>query len=511
MRLAPGRQQPEAARKNTAISMDALLRLNTIPRWLLLLSLLPLSTCSPKPTALGRVQLLGRLVVATTNSPTTCYDGPQGVTGFECDVLQGLARKLGVKLDLKFFDSAPQALDAVAAAQADLAAASINITPAREARVRFSHPLQQVVQQLVYNGDKAAPRDAGDLRGELDVVPGGSGEEILTALKPRYPGLKWNPAEPDNDVDDLLYQVAQGELDYTVANSDLVALDQRYYPNLRVAFAVSDKQDLAWALPLGEDVSLYSAVQEYLRQMGGGEGELARLRDRYFGPVGETDYQGVVQFTADVQARLPRYRAFFQAAAQRYGLDWRVVAAIGYQESHWDPAAVSPTGVRGLMMLTSETAADLAVTDRENAAQSIKGGARYFQEILKELPPQIADPDRTWMALAAYNQGIGHLLDARALAAQLGGDPDRWLDVRNALPLLSREHWFKKTRYGYARGREAVGFVGNVRNYYDMLSWMTPNAAAADQPAPAGKSAATAKPATDTEPLKSAGAALRAH
>lgn len=491
--------------------MIALLRqTNALSRWLLLLSLLPLSTCSPKPTALERVQMLGKLVVATTNSPTTCYDGPQGLTGYECDLLQGLASKLGVRLELQFFDSTPETVDAVATGNADLAAASINITPARQARVRFSRPLQQVVLQLVYNSDDGAPQNLGELHGDLDVVPGSSGEEILNALKPRYPALKWNAADAENDVDDLLYQVANGELDYTIANSDLVAINQRYYPNLRVAFAVSDKQELAWALPQTEDNSLYNAVQEYLHRMG--EGEMARLRDRYFGHIGETDYLGVVRFTADVQERLPRFRAFFEEAARRYGLDWRVVAAIGYQESHWDPAAVSPTGVRGIMMLTSQTAAQLEIADRGNAAQSIRGGARYFQQILAQLPPQIGEPDRTWMALAAYNQGVGHLLDARALAAQLGGDPNRWLDVRNALPLLSRERWFKKTRHGYARGREAVGFVGNVRNYYDMLSWMTQSEAAGSPPAAPNPAPEGLRPTSARERLtRSAGAPLHAH
>ncbi len=491
--------------------MNGLLRLtHAVPRWLLLLSLMPLSTCSPKPTALERVQLAGKLVVATTNSPITCYEGPAGLTGFECDLLRGLARRLGVKLDLRYFDSAPEAVDAVAAGQADLAAASINVTPAREARVRFSRPLRQVAQLLVYNAGGEAPRDLDGLDGELDIVPGDSGEEILSALKQRYPGLKWNQAEPEIDADDLLYQVASGDLDYTVANSDLVALDQRYYPNLRVAFTISDRQDLAWALPQDEDTTLFNTVQEYLHRTMA-EGELARLRDRYFGHLGETDYQGVVQFTADARVRLPRFLALYQEAARRFGLDWRVLAAIGYQESHWDPAAVSPTGVRGIMMLTMETAAGLAVADRENAGQSIRGGAHYFQEILQQLPPQIAEPDRTWMALAAYNQGFGHLLDARALAAQLGGDPNRWLDVRDALPLLSRERWFKKTHYGYARGREAVAYVGNVRNYYDMLTWMSQNDTSTLQAAASVKPAAAAQPAAAAGRLRFAGAPPRAH
>lgn len=487
--------------------MKTLLRhTSAVSRWLLLLSLLPLSTCSPKLSTLGRIQAAGRLVVATTNSPTTCYDGPEGLTGFECDLLQGLARKLGVQLELQFFDTTPEAVEALAAHKADLAAAGIGITPERQAQVRFSMPLQQVTLQLVYQGGNKAPQNLDELKGELNVIPGSAGEAALQALKASHPDLNWKAAEADEDVDDLLYQVSKGDLDYTVASSDLIAIDQHSYPNLRVAFAVSDKSDLAWALPQGGDDSLYKAMQEYLRDQLG-QGEVARLRDRYFSNIGQTDYQGVVRFTADVQSRLPRYRPYFMDAAKRYGLDWRVIAAIGYQESHWDPAAISPTGVRGLMMLTTDTAALLEV-DRENAAQSIRGGAQYFQHIMAELPPQIVDPDRTWMALAAYNQGIGHLLDARALAAELGGDPNRWVDVRNTLPLLSREHWFRKTRYGYARGLEAVGFVGNVRNYYDMLTWMIREENAAPQPQTAETGDAGL---TRVAAIRSAGARPRFH
>lgn len=491
--------------------MNVLLRhTSAVSRWLLLLSLLPLSTCSPKLSTLGRIQAAGRLLVATTNTSTTCYDGPQGPTGFECDLLQGFARKLGVQLELRFFDSTSEAVAALVGRSADLAAAGISVTPERQNQVRFSVPLQQVALQLVYQGGNKAPQSLDDLDGELDVVQGSGGEAALLSLKGSHPNLSWKTAEADEDVDDLLNQVSRGELGYTVASSDLIAINQHNYPNLRVAFAVSDQRDLAWALPLGGDDSLYKAVQEYLREQLG-QGEVARLRDRYFSNIGETDYQGVVRFTADVQNRLPRYRPYFMEAARHYGLDWRVIAAIGYQESHWDPAAISPTGVRGLMMLTTDTATLLEV-DRENAVQSIRGGAQYFQHIMAELPPQIVEPDRTWMALAAYNQGVGHLLDARTLAAELGGDPNRWVDVRNTLPLLSREHWFKKTRYGYARGREAVGFVGNVRNYYDILNWMTREENAAPAPVPEPQTAELGDAdLTRVASIKSSGARPRFH
>lgn len=182
-------------------------------------------------------------------------------------------------------------------------------------------------------------------------------------------------------------------------------------------------------------------------------------------------------FQGDVRRRLPQYRDHFREAAERSGVDWRLLAAIGYQESRWDPQAVSPTGVRGLMMLTKETSALMKVDDREDAEQSIHGGSRLMALILRRLPQQIRGPDRIAMALAAYNQGLGHLLDARELTAKRGGDPDRWADVRDTLPLLAEPQWYAQTRYGYARGDEAVGYVAGVHKYYEAL-----RAATADEP-----------------------------
>ncbi len=200
-------------------------------------------------------------------------------------------------------------------------------------------------------------------------------------------------------------------------------------------------------------------------------------------------YSGTGNFSGDVAAVLPQYRGDFEEAARRNGLDWRLLAAVGYQESRWNPAAESPTGVRGLMMLTTDTALDLGV-DREDGPQSIRGAGRLLQSLYEQLPPQIHEPDRTAMALAAYNQGIGHLLDARDVTVNRGGDPDRWSDVRDALPLLSDADWQKTTKYGFARGGEAVAFVDSVRQYYARLSAMAPAAAKGEAlPAASARSA----------------------
>jgi membrane-bound lytic murein transglycosylase F len=442
---------------------------------------LALSTCSPRPSALQRVFATEHLRVAMVESPTTCYNAADGPVGFECDLLQGLAQRFGVALDLHFVASSQSALELLQAGKVDLAAGGIAVgavaavapsttTPA--APLRFTQAFQNEVLQLVYRADRSPPASLDKLNGEVRVVGGSGSAALLEKLAIDHANLRWSTTHELSE-EDLLDEVAEGETDYTVASSTLIAIEQRYYPALRVAFDVSQPQPIAWALRGDTDKALYLATQNYLEKLGATE--LARLKDRYFGHVIEFDYQGVERFSEDIAHRLPRFRQDFLNAAEQYGLDWRVLAAIGYQESHWDPEAISRTGVRGLMMLTEDTAASLNVTDRQDPAQSISGGARYFAQILKLLPEQIKQPERTWFALAAYNQGISHLEDARQLVAASGGDPDRWLDVRNALPLLSRPQWFTQTRAGYARGREAVNFVSNVRNYYDILSWLSNN------------------------------------
>lgn len=437
----------------------------------LLVPLGVLSTCSPRQSALDEIRALGVLRVATINSPTTYYiDAGGDPTGFEYELVQQLAQRLGVGIELSVAANPPQALEQVASGKVHLAAAGIAVSPERSDRVRFSPKLLQVVPLLVYRQGQPRPRNLGSLQGRLGVIKSGAHAERLRTLSSRYPSLRWEELD-DVETEDLLFKVANGELEYTIANSDLVAINQRYYPKLRVAFTIADAQDIAWALPQGDDDSLYDVVSGFLETVG--EEELARIKDRHFGHIEQVDAYGALTLATHVETRLPRYRSAFEAAAKTTKLDWRMLAAIGYQESHWDPNATSPTGVRGIMQLTNATARHLNVENREDPLQSIHGGSRYFAQLIAQLPAEVTEPDRTWMALAAYNMGFGHLLDARRLTVERGGDPNRWLDLRATLPLLSQSRWHSKTRHGYARGQQAVIYVGNVRTYYDMLVWIT--------------------------------------
>lgn len=435
-----------------------------------------LQTCSQLPDREQQIRLRGELRVATVNGPTTYYLGTSGPTGFEYELAQVFADRLGVPLTPVVVANAPLAVEEVRRGRADFAAAGLSTGSHYGEGLRYSQPLMSVVPQLVCRAD-ALPTSLDAFEGRLLVVANGAEAGHLRALRQRHPLLSWEESD-QLDAESLLGQVAEGEIDCTVVNSDLVAINLRYYPQLRVGPAVADAQALAWAFSALGDESLYGAAQDFLRRYD--TAALARLRDRYFGHVEQVDYLGAVALAGHYSSRLPRFREAFIEAGKAFGLDWRLLAAISYQESQWDPQATSPTGVQGLMQLTMATASFMDVADRNDPGQSIWGGARYFRWLLDQLPDSIDEPDRSWLGLAAYNMGLGHLQDAQLLADKRGGDARHWLDVRNALPLLTQTRWNRETRYGYARGYQAVHYVNNVRTYYNMLVWMSESEAGAD-------------------------------
>ncbi|MDQ2068694.1 membrane-bound lytic murein transglycosylase MltF [Natronospira bacteriovora] len=431
-----------------------------------------LGTCSLPPSLLEQVQARGELHVLTRNSPTTYYLGPEEPTGLEYDLVRLFADHLGVELRVTVPDGLGAMFSQLEQGKADLAAAGLSVTDDRQERIRFGAPYHEVTQQLVYRFGNPAPRALDELDGVLKVVAGSSHEETLKKLAQDYPDLAWEAVD-GLESEDLLIQVADRELDYTIADSVDLKMNRRYYPELRAAFDLAEPEPIAWAFPPGMDDSLRRAADDFLARLER-RGTLAQIRDRHFGHTERFDYVGTRIFMRHIDNRLPTYRHWFETAADDYDLDWRLLAAIGYQESHWNPRAVSPTGVRGIMMLTQRTAGDMGVTNRIDPRQSIFGGARYFNRVHDRMPDHIEEPDRTWMALAAYNVGFYHLMDARILTEQHGANPDRWLDVRDHLPLLSQRQYYTQTRYGYARGREPVIYVDNIRRYYDILAWLMP-------------------------------------
>ncbi len=432
-----------------------------------------LSACVDKPSTLERIKEDGVLRVVTRNSPATYFQDRNGETGFEYELVKRFADDLGVELQIETADNLDELFASLNQPNGPvLAAAGLVQSDGRQAQARFSLPYLEVTPQVIYRNGQQRPTRPDDLLGKrILVLKGSSHAEQLAALKLQLPELSYEESAAV-EVVDLLRMVDEGQIDLTLVDSNELAMNQVYFSNVRVAFDLGDAQNLAWATAPGEDRSLLDEMNAFIERAQK-NGSLQRLKDRYYGHVDVLGYVGAYTFAQHLQQRLPRYEKYFREAAQANQVDWRLLAAMGYQESLWQPSATSKTGVRGLMMLTLRTAQAMGVSDRLNPKQSIEGGAKYIVHVKEQLPESIQEPDRTWFALAAYNIGGGHLEDARKLTEAEGLDPNKWLDVQKILPRLSQKQWYSKTRYGYARGGEPVHFVRNIRRYYDILTWVT--------------------------------------
>jgi membrane-bound lytic murein transglycosylase F len=431
-----------------------------------------LATCHVPPTLLEQILDDGRLVVVTRNSPTTYYLGPEGPLGPEYDLVEGFAESLGVKVQIYAVDSIREMLDDVASGQAHVAAAGLTATDSRSSQISFGPVYRSVTEMLIYRSGERRPRRIEDLYGRrIAVATGSSHAETLTLLRRQHPDLTWLE-HPTADQEELLERVSNGELDFTITDSSAFRVSRYFYPEVRKAFELTEPQPLAWALKDGLDDSLREAVARYF-DTGDSSRLIADIDERYFSRPVEFDYVGARTFLSHVDTRLARYKSMFQQAGAEIGMDWRLLAAVGYQESHWNPDAVSPTGVKGIMMLTRNTAESLGIADREDPFESIIGGARYLLRVKNKIPERIPEPDRTWLALAAYNIGFGHLEDARIITQMRDGNPDRWAEVRANLPLLTQKKWYSRVKRGYARGWAPVHYVDNIRSYYEALIWLT--------------------------------------
>ncbi|MGH8120495.1 MAG: membrane-bound lytic murein transglycosylase MltF, partial [Gammaproteobacteria bacterium] len=421
--------------------------------------------CADQQTTWDRIIKTGQLRFATVASPVTCYRTSTGFAGIECELARRLADELDVELILILARNPYAAVTMVACNQADISGAGL-VGRMEDPDLGYSPAFYHAALQLVKRrGDPGLAQIDSPGQNRIPVTA-----EKITLLRRDFPQVHWQ-AMHHSDTATLLRMVQEGKFSATVADSYQFNFYKHLYPDLRIASQLAAAQAVSWIYRhddvLARRIAFFVRAQEE-------SGELKRLQEQYFGHVGAFDANAAIMFLAMAEKRLPLYEELFRETATTYGMDWTLLAAMSYQESHWHPYARSTTGVRGLMMLTEDTAAELGVNDRIDPPQSVDGGARYYHALLEKIPPRITDPDRTWFALAAYNIGFQHLEDARILTQELGGNPDRWEEVRKYLPLLEDDQWHVRTEYGKARGGEAVHYVGNIRIYEDILRWSYP-------------------------------------
>jgi len=434
------------------------------------LILLTLTGCS-QPSTLQEIRNEGVLHVITRVSPSIYYEGRDGPTGYDYELAKLFAEELGVELRLRVAEDNTEVLSVLSKNFAHIGLAGLSAQPLFENQYKTLPAGIEAQSVVVYNRDADRPETLADLAGQtLHLVSDSNHEYQLESLTGITPDIVWQ-VHHGLDAAGILARVETGELSYAVISSNELKLNHVFFPQVKKGFTLGDPKELTWLFPASQDDSLVSAAKAFLEKMQE-DGTIAQLSERFYGHLDHLNYVGARTFMHHVENRLPNYEALFRDHASMFDMDWRLLAAIGYQESHWRPNAVSPTGVRGLMMLTRNTADYIGINNRLDADESIEGGAKYFRIVHERIPERIAEPDRTWFALASYNVGFGHLEDARRLTESAGKNPDRWMDVKEFLPLLAQKEWYKKTRFGYARGHEPVLYVQNIRRYYDVLARM---------------------------------------
>lgn len=407
----------------------------------------------------------GALVVGTLNNPVSYFISADGQAGLEYELSKAFADYLAVDLKMEIFDNSEKLLTALENHEIDIAAANLLYHPKKLEKFQLGPAYYSASWQLVYRKGETRPTSLSQLKGQLAVTDSADLQEILSKYKEKSPNLNWT-TQNRRTPESLLLQVAEGTIDYTIANSIDVSAAQQIKPEIAVAFDITDEASVHWYLPNSSYNELQAALLDF---MDGAieNGLIARIEEKYFNHFRKFDYVDMRSYTQAIEKTLPKYTALFEK--YKGELDWRLLAAVAYQESHWDENATSPTGVRGMMMLTRATADRMKITDRTDAEQSIKAGSEYLHWLISQVPDSIPQEDRIWFALAGYNMGLGHMLDARRLTKNLGGDPDNWLDVKKNLPLLAEKRHYTNLKYGYARGYEAFQYVENIRRYMNSM------------------------------------------
>jgi membrane-bound lytic murein transglycosylase F len=412
----------------------------------------------------------GALVVALVAEPTVQLADGKEAEGFTQDVVRLFAKRLGVPVRFHFAADAAELADL--ALQGRVHMAAYLDASADTEQLSFTTSLADRALWVVHHADLNAPQTLADLDGrEIHAPVNSAAAQALLFLelvaKPKVIEVR------DHNEMEILKWLNEDRISLAAVDELYLRLAANLYPELQAVVRLPGSRKFAWAIGADYRDDLLETANQFIAESER-DGVLPRLRDRHFGFVRRINADGLQAFIDDSKAILPRYRREFQKAQEITGLDWRLLAALAYQESKWDPLATSMTNVRGMMMLTEDTADVLGVSNRLDPAESIRGGSRYLVQLMDRLPPSVAETDRLWLALAAYNLGMGHLNGGRAIAKRLNKNPDSWFDMKSVLPLMSQPEYYERLKSGRARGGEAVILVENVRSYYSLLAHLEP-------------------------------------
>ncbi len=419
-------------------------------------------------TAWEKIQETGVLTYGTRNSLLSYYLNGDQPLGLEYRLLHAFCESQGIDLNVVPFDNNQDLFKALELKHIDVAGGHLTHTPNRSEVFQFSHPFMQSTIELVTHHSYRHVEQLDEMENALGIITSPSSNEEFIQNHPQwqFEQLTFNA---DMSLFELIKMVSLKEIDYTLADSSIIDIYGHFFPGLYRPIQMSAPQDVAFMLNQ-KDTVLLTELNNYLSQ-DSVKTLTAEALDEAVTMLPKIDAENTVTFLDYLYKRWPLIADLVKQIGQETGFDYLLLGAISYQESHWNPKAVSPTGVKGLMMLTNGAASEVGVEDRTDPEQSLRGGVKYFRMMYKKIPKRIQEPDRTRFALAAYNVGYGHLEDARILTQRHGKDPDSWQDVSEFLPQINLKKVAKTLRHGKADGKTAVTYVNNILTYHQLLKW----------------------------------------
>lgn len=431
---------------------------------LIVFSLVFIAACTKKD-ALEKIEHSGVITVVTRNNAHCYYTYRDKLCGFEYDLAKAFSESLGVKLNV-ITPPWGEMNQALSQGEGDFVAASLSISPAREEHLDFSDEYLTVQQKVVLHKRNTRINEVEDLNGKtIHVRRGTSYHARLKELNEQGLNIAIS-LHDDIPTEEFIRMVAEKEIEITIADSNIALLNRRYYPDVRIAFPIEEPQSLGWAVNKGE-TALLAKINGFFKKANE-DGTFAKIFEKYYANVEIFDYVDLKKFHKRLETRLPKYSEMIKESARKHGFDWRLIAAMAYQESHFNPKAKSYTGVEGFMQLTLDTAKEMGIEDRRDPKQSIMGGVKYLKKLYGRYD-EAKDPDRLLISLASYNVGHGHILDAQGISKKRDFDPNSWSSLQQILPLLRYPKYHKKTNYGYCRGTEPIRYVNRILTYYDIL------------------------------------------
>ena len=430
--------------------------------------LININGCSKESSKLKQIKSNGILRIALVADPPHYFPNKVKERGYDFELVSHYATSIDVELEIIKTNTSNEIIFLLNQEKVDIGI--LGSSPEFDQKnienvVTYNNSKWYVIGN---RANRQLPKSIGSIEPNTMIVANGSNASfMLHSIGEDYPSLLWDELKNTN-VRSILERINENHSKISIISEDIYAYYQYLFPETKKIFVLPIKYPSRWLVKNNNNLSFLYSINSFFNKYKQ-NGKLEKIGKTYYEHLSAFDYVDIRYYLKRINKKLPKYKKYFVEAAKNSALDARIIAAVSYQESHWNRKARSPTGVRGMMMLTLDTAKRVGVKNRLNAKQSIFGGAKYLKILYESFSNTIEEPDRLWFTLAAYNIGLGHVEDARTITKSQGDNPNSWIDVEKHIPKLSQKKWYKKTRHGFARGYEPIEFVRRVRRYYDIL------------------------------------------